>query len=329
MAVYNGARFLQEAIDSIVRQTFDDWEMIAVDDCSTDHTAAILAQAAARDNRIRISRLPANVGATKALNEGARLARGRYIARMDADDVSLPRRLETQVAYLNAHPEIAVVGSWVRRLDDNGVVGAVHEYPTRPAQIAWSLFFFNSLAHPTVMMRRSALDIDAVYNPQYRLAQDYELFTRLSQRVKLANIPEPLLLYRTWAGSSSRKPAQLLAATQIVRRHAELLGVSATDGQIEALRGLARDRYSDRPEELAALAELIVKLRNATLRNLPRSIDTSGIDVDAALRIWQLAIGAARNSPRISILLARRALAVSPRSVAALARKAVGRLWPW
>jgi hypothetical protein len=324
--VYNGARFLQEAIDSIVDQTFEDWELIVVDDCSTDDTAAILAHARARDNRVHVHRLPANVGATKALNEGARMARGQLIARMDADDVSLPARLETQVRYLEAHPEIAVVGSWVRRLDENGVVGAVHRYPTTPALIAWSLFFFNGLAHPTVMMRRSGLDMERVYDPQYRLAQDYELFTRLSRRALLANIPEVLLHYRTWAGNSSRKPAQDLAATEIVRRHAEALGVSASDDQVHALQGLARDRYPDRPEQFAALADLVIQLRAATLQSLPSSMDTAVIAVDAAVRIWQLSIQAASRAPRLSLFLACRALALSPRSVATVVSRAAKRL---
>jgi glycosyltransferase involved in cell wall biosynthesis len=324
--VYNGARFLQEAIDSIVDQTFEDWELIVVDDCSTDDTAAILAQAQDRDNRIRVHRLPENLGATKALNHGARMARGTLIARMDADDVSLPARFDRQVEYLETHPEIAVVGCWVRRLDENGVVGALHQYPTSPALIAWSFSFFNSLAHPTVMMRRAALDMDAVYDPEYRLAQDYELFTRLSRRTLLANIPEVLLHYRWWAGNSSRKPAQELAATQIVRRHAQVLGVQATDEQIRLLQGLARDRYPNFPEELPKLAELIMELRAASLRSLPQAANMSAIDVDAAVRIWQLSIQAARRSPGLSLSLARKAFTLSPMSVVTVARKAVRRL---
>lgn len=326
MSVYNGARFLQEAIDSIVHQTFEDWELIVVDDCSTDDTAAILAQVQERDNRIRVHRLPANVGATKALNKGAQMARGNLIARMDADDVSLPARLETQVRYLEAHPEIAVVGSWVRRLDENGAVGALRHYPTNPALVAWSFFFFNALAHPTVMMRRSALDMERVYDPEYRLAQDYALFTSLSRRALLANVPEVLLHYRWWPGNSSRKPAQELAATQIVRMHAQALGVSASDDQIRALQGLARDRYPSRPDELAALAELIVQLRVAAIRSLPPSMDAAAMDIQAAVRIWQLAIRATRCAPRLSLSLALRAVGLSPRAVLTLARKGAGRL---
>jgi glycosyltransferase involved in cell wall biosynthesis len=326
MSVYNGARFLQEAIDSIVHQTFEDWELVVVDDCSTDDTAAILAQAQGRDKRIRVHRLPENQGATKALNQGARLARGSLIARMDADDVSLPARLETQFSYLEAHPEIAVVGSWVRRLDEHGVVGALHKYPTKPALVAWSFFFFNALAHPTVMMRRSALDMESVYDPDYRLAQDYALFTSLSRRTLLANIPDVLLHYRSWPGNSSRKPAQELAATQIVRRHAEALGVQATDEQIRALQGLARDRYPDAIEELPKLAQLILELRAAALRSLPSAADMSAIDVEAAVRFWELSIRAARRSPALCLSLARKAFALSPRSFVTLATKATSRV---
>jgi hypothetical protein len=167
--------------------------------------------------------------------------------------------------------------------------------------------------------------MDAVYDAEYRLAQDYALFTRLSRRSLLANIPEVLLHYRSWAGNSSRKPAQDLAATQIVRRHAEALGVRATDAQVRALQGLARDRYPDSPEELRALADLIVELRGATLRSLP-SASGSAVDVDAAVRIWQLSIQAARRAPGLSLSLARKAFTLSPMSVVTVARKAVRRL---
>lgn len=327
MAVYNGARFLQEAVGSIVHQTFEDWELIVVNDCSTDDTAAILAQAQERDNRIRVHSLSVNVGATKALNEGSRMARGQFIARMDADDVSLPARLETQVQYLETHPQIAVVGSWVRRIDKDGILGAFQRYPTNPGLIAWSLFFFNALAHPTVMMRRSALNMDAVYDPQYRLAQDFALFTALSRRLKLGNIPEVLLHYRVWPGNSSRQPTQDLLGAQISRRHAEALGVTATDDQMMSLLNLPRDRYPDDARQFAALADLILELRKATLEHLPVAEDKSLIDRDAAVRLWQLSIRAARYAPRLSVILGSRAAALSPWSVAAVASKGVRRLW--
>jgi hypothetical protein len=188
------------------------------------------------------------------------------------------------------------------------------------------LFFYNSLAHPTVMMRTSALNMDAVFDPRYRLAQDYALFTGLSRRFQLANIPEVLVHYRTWAGNSSRKPAQALAATDIVRKHAEALGVSATDDQINALQGLARERCPDAPEDLQALAELILDLRATTLRSLPQSTDIAAIDGDAAVRLWQLSIHAARHAPSLSLSLARRAFSLSPSSVFTVARKGAHRL---
>jgi hypothetical protein len=176
------------------------------------------------------------------------------------------------------------------------------------------------------MMRRSALEMECVYDPEYRLGQDYALFTSLSRRALLANVPEVLLRYRSWTGNSSRKPAQELAATQIVRSHAGALGVQATDGQIRALQGLARDRYPDSPEELSSLAALILELRAATLRSLPSTADRSAIDVDAAVRIWQLSIQAARRAPGLSLSLAHEAFTLSPMSVVAVARRAVRRL---
>jgi hypothetical protein len=244
---------------------------------------------------------------------------------MDADDVSLPGRLERQVSYLNAHPEIAAVGAWVRRLDENGELGALQRYPTSPALIAWSLFFFNALAHPSVMMRRTVVNMEALYDPLYRLAQDYALFTSLSRGVPLANIPEVLLHYRTWSGNSSREPAQELIGIQIARQHVAAFGISATEEQIRHLHGLARDRYPSQPAELAALAAFILELR-AALPDFSCAADARSVDVDTAVRLWQLAIQATQVAPRLSLSLARRAFALSPRSVLDVARKATRRL---
>jgi hypothetical protein len=144
--------------------------------------------------------------------------------------------------------------------------------------------------------------------------------------VQLANIPEVLLHYRTWAGNSSRKPNQDLAATQIVRRHAEALGVHATDDQIKALQGLARDRYPDEVVEFPRLAQLIMELRRTAMSSLSWAANDEAIDLEAAIRLWQLALKSASRAPRISLSLAVSAVALSPQSAFSVARKVVKRL---
>src|SRR5687768_9583402 len=153
MPVYNGERFLRDAVDSILLQTYRNFELIVVDDGSSDRTADILDAYEMQDSRVRVHRHERNAGIVAARNQGCRMARGGFIAVMDADDISLPHRLEIQFNYLRSHPEIAAVGGWVRRIDQNGLPGEVQHYPLEPAILAWSMLFFNSVAHPVVMFR--------------------------------------------------------------------------------------------------------------------------------------------------------------------------------
>jgi len=328
MPVRNGGELLQEAIDSILRQTERDLELIVVDDASNDHTPAVLAQAQATDPRVRVRRLDANLGIAGALNEGCRLARGTFIARMDADDISLPMRIETQLRYLSAHPDVAVVGSWVRRVDQFGALGAIQRYPSEPPLVAWSMMFFNSIAHPTVLMRRDALHMDAVYKADYPPAEDYAFFAGMTRTVRLANIPEVLLHYRMWAGNSSRSPEMDRQATLFLRDHARALGVTITDVESRALHGLARDRYPDTAQQARELANLILALRAAVVRQMPVGDGVAAIDEDAAVRLWLLAALAGRTAPVVAASIAATAFRLRPTSLLPFVAKVVRRLRP-
>src|SRR5688572_25854696 len=149
--VYNGERFVVEAIRSILTQTLRDFECIVVDDGSTDQTPQLLAFEQSRDSRITVHRQPSNMGFRTALNTGCLLARGEFIARMDADDVSLPFRFEHQVRFLQTHPQVGVVGSAVQLLNELGERGEIKSFPLESGLAEWSMIFFNSLAHPSVM----------------------------------------------------------------------------------------------------------------------------------------------------------------------------------
>jgi Glycosyl transferase family 2 len=326
MPVHNGERFVGEAIASVCAQTFADLELIVVDDGSTDRTPAVLEEAARADHRLRVHRLERNLGITSALNEGCRLARANLIARMDADDVCVPERLERQVAFLGAHPEVAVVGCWVQRIDEQGLAGAVQRYPISPAMVAWSMFFFNGLAHPTVVMRRDALDPAAVYTDAYPRAEDYALFARLTRSHPLANLPEVLLRYRMWGGNSSRHDRQEHEAARVVVDHAKAIGVSLTEDDAHRLQGLARDRYPDTPAGAQRLARQIVALRDALVRQLPAGSGIGEVDRDAGVRIWLLAALAGRRAPLAGAGLALQALRLSPASLGTFLGKVVGRL---
>jgi glycosyltransferase involved in cell wall biosynthesis len=201
MSVYNGEQYLREAIDSILNQTFTDFEFLIIDDSSTDNTNEILHSY--NDPRIRIIRNIENLGLTKSLNIGLGLAEGEYIARMDADDISTSKRFEYQVRYLDENPDIAVVGTGERVIDEKGNVLWISKLPDSHHLVRWGMYFGNCICHPSVMMRRSCVKTVGFYNNKYVQGQDYDLWIRLLQHYHLANIPDDLLCLRKHQDSIS------------------------------------------------------------------------------------------------------------------------------
>ncbi|MDX6511406.1 MAG: hypothetical protein QOE36_910 [Gaiellaceae bacterium] len=199
MAVHEGERHLRESIESILGQTFRDFELLVVDDASTDGTAAVLA--GYDDPRIRTVRNPENLGLTRSLNRGLEQARGRLVARQDADDVSEPPRLERQVAFLEANPDVPLVASAYLRIDDSGAEVGPRPVPCDPRSIRRRLLLLNAFAHSSVVFRREAVEALGGYREAFPFAQDYDLWSRLARTAPLAALPEPLVRYREAAGS--------------------------------------------------------------------------------------------------------------------------------
>jgi glycosyltransferase involved in cell wall biosynthesis len=197
MAVYNGKRYLPASIESILAQSFRDFEFIIIDDGSTDGSSEIVADFARQDPRIRVI-VQQNIGLTKSLNKAIALARGRYIARMDSDDIALPARFEQQVAFLDQHPEHVMIGSQVLLIDPDGdpiCEKPQTQYGHDPIQTAllekgWPM------VHPAVMIRTETLRTMGGYDERYRTNQDHDLFLRLCERGKVENLPDVLLQYR-------------------------------------------------------------------------------------------------------------------------------------
>jgi glycosyltransferase involved in cell wall biosynthesis len=206
MPVYNGERYLREAVDSILNQSFGDFELLILDGGSTDGSPAILRDYAARDPRIRLTSRP-GMGLTASLNEMLDQARGEFIARMDADDISLPERLERQVQYLRGHPECVLVGSAALVIDPEGDPLSVwFTETTHEALDSRNLdptLLESSLCHPAVMMRRRVVLDAGRYDPRCQIAEDLDLWLRLAERGRLANLPEPLLKYRYHGSNKS------------------------------------------------------------------------------------------------------------------------------
>jgi glycosyltransferase involved in cell wall biosynthesis len=203
MSVYNGQRFLEAAVRSILAQTMTDLELIVVDDGSTDRSLAILQSIAAEDERVKIISRP-NTGIAQALNEGLAIARGEFIAKMDADDVSIPDRFEKQVAFLRAHPEVVVVaGAW-EMIDECDRLLTRLNGPENDAEIqAMALTGHSPITHSCAMMRTDVLKSVGGYDTRFRYALDLDLWLRLGEIGKLANLRDVMVKFRLHAGSIS------------------------------------------------------------------------------------------------------------------------------
>jgi glycosyltransferase involved in cell wall biosynthesis len=193
MSVYNCEKYIKEAIYSILNQNFGDFEFIIINDGSTDKTREIIEEY--KDERIKVINNK-NKGLTKSLNEGIELAKGEYIARMDADDISLRERFEKQVEFLDFNTDIYMCGTWAEFIDENGVFLKDFKRPITDKEIKKELLFHNPFIHSSVMIRKSVFDKVGLYNESFRYAQDYELWTRVVAKLKTANLPEALLKYR-------------------------------------------------------------------------------------------------------------------------------------
>ena len=200
MAVYNAEAYLREAVDSILGQTFRDLELIVVDDGSEDGSWEILTSYA--DPRLCLIGGP-HGGLEASLNAGIRRSQGELLARMDADDISLPDRLSRQMAFLDQHPELALVGCFCTRITESGRDLGVLELPCDSDDIRRFMVRDNPFVHSTILVRRAALDKVGPYDPSYRWG-DYDLWVRVAAALPVANIPEALLIRREHSETISR-----------------------------------------------------------------------------------------------------------------------------
>lgn len=233
MPVYNAEKYLPAAIESILNQTFSDFEFLILNDGSTDNSAAIISRY--RDSRIRLIQAAENQGLIAQLNQGLHLARGRYIARMDADDISLKNRLEKQVKFLEAHPEVGILGAAISHLGPAGIT-YTETFPLTHPRIQSFLLLDTPFAHPVVMLRRAVLlENHLHYHPAYPAAEDYKLWLDMLQVTQGANLPEPLLYYRDSGTQVSKQHHALqISNAQKTRQEAfNQLGLALTPAQFK------------------------------------------------------------------------------------------------
>ncbi len=224
MSVCNGEKYLHESIDSVLNQTYTNFEFIIINDGSNDGSLDILLKYQKKDNRILIVNQK-NIGLTRSLNRGIKLAVGEYIARQDADDISAPSRLEKQLNYIKTRPELAMVGCLSNTFTTNGIVRKSRELKFSSAGIKQYLASRNLLKHGAVMMRKSCLAKVGFYREFFYYSQDYDLWLRLSQYFDIGILPEHLYQYRVTpqAVSVSRWLTQKQYADIARKLHAERL----------------------------------------------------------------------------------------------------------
>ena len=212
MAVYNGQAYLAEAMDSVLAQTFRDFEFVIIDDGSTDESAAMLRDYAAKDSRIRLIQRE-NRGQTPSLNQGIDLAQCELLARMDADDICLPQRLARQVEFMQQHPQVVLLGGAYAMIDGAARLLTTIEPPPDNATLQeHALSGRTPICHPLAMMRKSAVLKAGRYDPQFQVAQDLDLWLKLGEIGELACVPELLVKYRQHAQSLSETKQELQLA---------------------------------------------------------------------------------------------------------------------
>lgn len=291
MSVYNGEKYLYDAVQSILNQTYSDFEFIIIDDASTDNSFPILKNF--NDSRIKIISNLKRMGLTNSLNIGLLLAEGEYIARMDADDISLSERLEYQVRFLDRNPDVAVVGTNEKHIDANGNELFLSNLPSSKNLVRWGLYFGNCICHPSVMMRYKCLREVGFYNTRYSRTQDYDLWMRLLNRYDIANIPHILFCLRNHQNSVSvvysiDQRCNLLLISE--KAYFELINEQIPRNIVEKLQNLKTIKTF---HELLSATTYLYKIYNAfiTKYTIPNN-ELWVIRFDVLMRCFKLLKGA-------------------------------------
>lgn len=242
LPVHNGARYIESATRSILDQTHRDLELVVVDDGSTDGSAEIVS--ALSDCRVRLIRNERNLGLPASLNRGLSAARAGIVARQDADDLSHPRRLEAQVAFLEANPAIGLLGTQAWLIDEDGRCKGSVAHACAHESLIWELMFDNAFVHTSVAFRREAVALHGGYDETSAYNEDYDLWVKLARTTRLANLPERLVAWRSHGASKTRGTSDKAAAANrriLARNLPSVLGdtpAEAVDLLVSAQEGM-------------------------------------------------------------------------------------------
>lgn len=262
LPAYNAEAFLEQAVQSVLQQSFNNFELIIIDDGSSDRTPGILGKIG--DRRLRVIRHERNVGLISGLNEGLDASTGKYIARMDADDVCEPSRFLRQIECLEACPEVGVLGTAVRIIDEQGRPSATFVMPLSSTDVEWSMPMLCPIAHPSVMMRADLVKREGGYSAAAVHAEDYELWHRLSRQMRVANLREPLLRLRKHSASvtSTLRQKHLDAAAAVSKGVVDrLLDEDVPLPVVRCLRSWGQINSEYAPQTVQLLSRLLSHLR--------------------------------------------------------------------
>ncbi|MCL5126496.1 MAG: glycosyltransferase family 2 protein [Deltaproteobacteria bacterium] len=314
MPVYNSQDFLPEAIESILSQTFRDFEFIIVDDCSTDNSAAIALDYQKRDARIRIHHHEQNTGIVGARNTGLELAQGKYIAWMDSDDVSMPERLAKQFLFMQSHPEVGITSTNAIMIDEKGNSLSDIQMPQTHILITWAFCFYDPIINPAVMANRELCSQAGGYRDLAKdkteyFPEDYDLWIRLSNQTHFYNFNEVLLKLRKHGKNitSTRLQSTLRNSSLICRAYLQsMLGREIPQTHLEMVWGIAN------PPRLRGIPQLIEKLYSRSI-NLPEisPLEKQLIREDAAMRLIRMAVKYPFDPYSLPVL--RQALKINPK----------------
>jgi glycosyltransferase involved in cell wall biosynthesis len=208
MPVYNGMPYIRDAVESIQGQTIHDWELIIINDCSTDETENYLSSL--QDSRVRVIKNENNVGPGISIKRGFENCKGPYVARLDADDIALPERLEKQIAFLDLHPDYGLVGAGCLRINEYGEELDTVIPTASSAELRWKLFFVNPFISSSVVFRATTIQAHQIEFPNYVGTEDFALWSKISAYDEVGNLKTPLVKYRVRdAGLSKTNALQM------------------------------------------------------------------------------------------------------------------------
>jgi hypothetical protein len=339
MSVYNGERFVNAALESILNQSFRDFEFLIIDDGSSDHTPSILDSYEKMDSRIKVHHQN-NRGVAAALNRGYSLARGEYIARMDSDDIAIEGRLGRQVDFLDSHKEVAVLGGAVEFVDSAGRSLGLHRYPGDNSKIRSAQGHSCGLWHPTVMMRRKVLEWAGGYREVVVDAEDYDLWLRVGESFQMANLDAVVLKYRIhprqvsllrWKNQAisvlaarsaaayrkTGRPDPLNSLSKITPEAVRAMGVSSAEQDEELVSyGKIWIRHMRMAGEEAAALTAALELLQCPLKHVPPS-ETADLHYTVAQLYWR------QKQPFKSLGACLRAAMTKPRIIGRLVKHLV------